>query len=398
MRTDELALREALADMTVGQPALPVDRAAGVRRKYARRRQLLAATGAGVLAVAVVAAVAVGGAFNGTRSAQPINRPVPSWALQWDDHRDGSVPQQVLDKALRSWEDQKLEAAPLPKSQPVQMSEPVWYVGQRVPGTDQVLAVFEAKDLHAGALPLTNGPRLVVATAPWDNVRLATEGSKAAWTFVDIAAPPHNYAGFIGSYISVPKGDAGMHNVVWLLTSPSYKWAQTSVGREDLHGGFVTFDAGQLRAQVEASFHDGTGRYPVGGFVGIPGVPSSHVPTLELPGSLTGVPQSRLTLGPTAAQGRSTEADEDAKAPAGRATTVYARCYSAGDAHGIRVSIDAATDRALAHGVRITCDGRQHVVPGHPTGKSLYGTGGHSVSVKADDLVAWTVAVVIHGQ
>lgn len=393
MRTDELALREALADMTVGQPDLPVDRVAGVRRKHAHRRQLQAVAGACAVAVIAVAAVAVGGTFNGARRVEPLDRSVPSWALQWADHRDGSVPQAVLTNAVNSWASKQRADAPLPKSQPIQMSPAVWYVGEQVPGTDRVLAVFEASGLHAGALPLTTGPRLVVAQANWDDVKNVSATDDGAWTFTDIAAPTRGYPGFIGSYI--PVSDAtGVHNVVWLLTSPSYPHAQFSTGGQTLKDGFVTFDAGQLQIREEVSVQAANGRYPAGGYLGIPGVPSSQVPTLALAGELTGYPQSQLTLGESAGQGSSTYLDEDAKAPAGRATTVYARCYTAGDTRSIRVVVDGDVERGRVRGVRISCDGRQHVVPGNATAINAFDHG-HSVSVRAPALIAWTVAVVI---
>jgi hypothetical protein len=398
VRTDEAALRSALHEATLGQPDAPVDRSGAVRRRYVRRRQLQGVAAAVAVVVVAAGAVVVGGRLPGHRAAEPLNRDLPSWALRWADHRDGSVPQRVLSGAVTSWANTQRSQAPLPAGQPIAARPAVWYVGQRVPGTDQVLAVFEVAGLHAGALNLTNGPRLVVARAEWDLVRLTSEKGSMEWTFKDIAAPPRDYAGFVGSYLRIPAGDDGIHNVVWLLTSPSYPRAQTSLGVRDLHHGFVTFDAGQLDIRVEASMQDEHGRYPAGGYVGIPGVPSSQVPALIPAAVLTGVPQGRLTIGESSGQGSSTYVDDAARAPAGRATTVYARCYSAGASRTIRVSMDAQTDRAMAHGVRITCDNRQHVVPGNPTGSAFIGHGrggGHSVSVRASALVAWTVAVVI---
>src|SRR4051812_15845811 len=217
--TEEQALRSALDEVTVGQPEAPVDRAGAVRRRHVRRRQLQSVAAMAAVAVVAAGAVVVGGNVGGSRHTQELNRPVPSWALAWADHRDGSVPQQVLTGAVTRWTAQQLENAPLPASQPVQMSPVVWYVGQRVPGTDQVLAVFEATGLHAGALGLTKGTRLIVATAPWDDVRLTDAKGSSAWTFVDTAAPPHDYAGYIGGYLPVPRGDNGVHNFIWLLTS-----------------------------------------------------------------------------------------------------------------------------------------------------------------------------------
>jgi hypothetical protein len=420
--TEEQALRSALDEVTLGQPEAPADRAGAVRRRHVRRRQLQSVAAMAAVAVVVAGAVVVGGWLPGHRAAEPLNRDLPSWALRWADHRDGSVPQRVLTGAVSSWVATQRRQAPLPASQPIAMKSAVWYVGQRVPGTDQVLAVFEVKGLHAGALNLTNGTRLVVATAPWDLVRLTDDKGSSAWTFVDTAAPPHDYPGFIGGYLRFTpgayRGDAtefmppelagnGYANVAWLLTSPTYRQVEflgagtntlgtaTSDGTLLLRHGLVNFYVGEMRDRLQVSLQNSRGQAGASGYLGVPGVPKTAAPLLALPGPLTGVPQSRLTLGASASQGSSTYVDDDAHAPAGRATTVYARCYSAGTSRTIRVSMDVQTDRAMAHGVRIPCDNRQHVVPGNPTRRSLYGSGGHSVSVRADDLVSWMVAVVI---
>ena len=388
---DELALREALMDVTTDQPVLPVDRVAGVRRKHARRRQLQGVAGACAVAVVAAGAVALGGTLHTGRTTQSLSRPVPSWAVQWDDHRDGSVPQQVLDSAVSSWVGKQLDDAPLPRTQPTQRQPVVWYVGNRIPGTDQVLAVFEVSGLHAGALPLTQGTRLVVAQAAWDDVKNASASGDRDWQFTDVAAPAHNYAGFIGSYIPVNDVN-GVHNVVWLLTSPSYRRVQTSVGGKPLRDGFTTFDAGALQIRVEASFQDASGRYPAGGYVGIPGAPASQVPTLANPEPLTQVPSGGVSLGEAAGQGSAVNSNLSANAPVGRPTKVYARCYTAGPQRFIRVAVDR---QAATHGVRIPCDLREHVVPGNVTGPSI-DQDGHSFAVQASGLTAWRVAVVIN--
>jgi hypothetical protein len=394
---DELAVRAALADMTVGQPELPVGRVAGVRRKHARRRQLQAVAGACAVAIVAVGAVALGGTFHTSRSTEPLHRSVPSWALPWDDQRDGTVPPQALASLVTRWTGDQLEKAPLPRTQPVQMSPVVWYLGQRIPGTDQVVAVFEAADLHAGALPLTRGPRLVVAHGTLSDVQNVGNGD--GWSYIDVAAPGHDFTGFLGGYVPVDDANGGFRNIVWLLTSPSYRHAQTSVGGYDLHDGYVTFDAGRLRIRVEASIQDASGRYPAGGYVGIPGAPSREVPTLANPEPLAGVPSTNGLLGEEASQGTSSFSDGSAHQPAGRPTTIYARCYAAGGSRFIRVAID---QDGPGKGVRIPCDDRQHVVPGNPTGprntpvEGERGTAGHGYFVQASQLIAWRVAVVIN--
>jgi hypothetical protein len=100
-------------------------------------------------------------------------------------------------------------------------------------------------------------------------------------------------------------------------------------------------------------------------------------------------------MGEAWAQGDSVASDETVHVPAGRPTTIYARCYSAGPAGAIYVAVDRDNARG---GVRIPCDGRQHAVAGNRTGRNSFTPGGkgHSYVVQASDLTAWTVAVVIH--
>lgn len=78
---EELAVREALQDMTLGQPAAPVDRMTGVRRRHVRRR-----TAQLVVAAAVVALVAAGSVFIRSpfsSDTEPANHGGASWMLPW---------------------------------------------------------------------------------------------------------------------------------------------------------------------------------------------------------------------------------------------------------------------------------------------------------------------------
>jgi hypothetical protein len=86
---DELALRTALADMTLGQPELPVDRAGAVRRRHVRRRQLQAAAAAAV--AVVVAGTVIGiGTIRGTGGhvTQPVSPAPKAWQLPWPTRVD----------------------------------------------------------------------------------------------------------------------------------------------------------------------------------------------------------------------------------------------------------------------------------------------------------------------
>src|SRR4051794_29033387 len=96
---EEQALRSALGDVVVGQPAAPHDRLDEVRWRHAQRRQrqLVALGTAVVVAVAGTALGVLGIRTGGNDSAQFAKRNLPAWALQWPDRRDPSIPQRVLD-------------------------------------------------------------------------------------------------------------------------------------------------------------------------------------------------------------------------------------------------------------------------------------------------------------
>ena len=99
---DEVAVRRMFDELTAGQPDAPPDRhglinagCAGTasRRPPARSRRSpprrSVAVGVGTSARPVV--------------PDPGPRSVPAWALPWPDHRNGSVPQSVLDGAVMAW-------------------------------------------------------------------------------------------------------------------------------------------------------------------------------------------------------------------------------------------------------------------------------------------------------
>ena len=103
MTDDDVAVRAALADLTHGQPQFPAGRFGSVKRRAAqhRRRQVVGGLAAVVLAAALVAGLTQ---LPSVRHAPPQARKVPSWALNWPDHRNGSVPQQILDRAVIAWQ------------------------------------------------------------------------------------------------------------------------------------------------------------------------------------------------------------------------------------------------------------------------------------------------------
>src|SRR3954454_19441092 len=96
LTTDEQAMRGALQELGGAQPDAPVDRVAGVRRRY-RRRRTAQSFGA---ALGVAALVAGGLAVVSTlRSSptQPANTaasPALYWQLTWPERSDGTVDKQ----------------------------------------------------------------------------------------------------------------------------------------------------------------------------------------------------------------------------------------------------------------------------------------------------------------
>jgi hypothetical protein len=387
--TDEDALREALHDLTAAQPASPVERMTGVRRRHRRRRAVQSV--AGVLSLAVVTAGVVAGVrLVGTSTGADLASRGPSWALPWPDHRDGSVPQSVLDGAVTAWRylgDGGTSSQPLPQPRQV-----IWYVGQRVRGTDDVAVVFEA-DSPAGH-------RLVAGFATASEV---TEGQSAydtadassPWVLYDVAAPKRGAIGenkgFVG--LNLPGANGNYHDVVLVLTRPDLvglHWGaccdRANVGDQRLVHGLAIWDAGTVRSQVEVSIRDARGSYPYGGFVGVDGAGKSFVPQLAPAAAFdVAIPPASpdKNLGEATGQGASVNQAMSARGTG--PATVYARCYGSS-------SISVAVDGGRKATIR--CDDSEHLVRGVPLGTDRPSEG-HQFSVDASDLTAWRVAVVL---
>jgi hypothetical protein len=382
---EEQALHTALVDATIGQPAMPVDRIAAVRRRHTRRRAAQSVTAAVAVVAAVAGTVATTHLFRG-RPVVAADRPVPSWALPWPDHRNGSVPQHVLDGAVTAWRhlanQSTTDVLPAPTSV-------TWYVGQTVDKGSQVAVVFEVD----GAA----GHRLVAGFAQADQVmdgQPAVTESGSPWVVYDVPAPDRSFDGFIGLNLAGTDGGEGnFHNWVVAVTAPRPQpvrlYVDGGAGYEPLVDGLTVFDAGLVRDRVVLALTTSSGRFITGGPVSVPGSPDSAVPQLEQVGPLTGVTLTPSSLGEATGQGPVVNQASSVRRLG--ATTIYARCYGPS---AIRVAID--DDRTNA-GVKIPCDDQQHEVAG-PALKA-HGSPfahGHGFTVNAGHYTAWRVAVVVH--
>jgi hypothetical protein len=212
---DEVALRDALDDLARDQPQPPAGRYAAVRRRVVRHRLRRAAAGAGVLAVAVAAVVtAVALPVSGTRPEAARPRPVPGWALPWSDHRNGSVPQRVLDGAVAAWR----HFISMQTGRAVQPGRVIWYVGQTVPAVGEVVVIFEADS--------PDGHQLVMATALTSEVmngQQAWSGVLSPWELNEVPAPSPPRAGlWVGLNLMGVGTSRGPSNDIWsvILAGP----------------------------------------------------------------------------------------------------------------------------------------------------------------------------------
>jgi len=380
---DELAMRSALADLVDNQPDAPVDRFDGVRRRHARRRRMQAATAAACAALAV-AGVGIGvGLRPGHTSVTPAHRDVPSWALPWPEHRSASVPQPVLDGAVRAWRDRMYgEGAPSMYSP----RKVIWYVAEPGVQKTQIAVVFEVER--------DDGDHRLVAG--WLNDP-ANPQSSDNWSLYDVGAPdPHDRNLVISFYLEgadLQEPD----NAFLVLTDPSHRTVVPSVPGQvppvaQLDNGFAILPYGPLRHQLHLALSSGRGPDVPVGVVGLADAPDSQVPALEPPAELVGVPQSRM-LSEASGAGDEVGFNESPPAERGR-TVIYARCYGG-------PSLDVTVDSQTSAAVTIPCDDQQHVVDGPallPGGDKSYeahsGGPGHSTEITAGTLVAWRVAVV----
>lgn len=347
---EDLGLRQALLDATIGQPDAPVDRLAGVRRRHTRRRV------AQLSAAAAIAAAAVVGSLLGVGSLRPhaadeLNRPVPPWALRYDDHRDGSVPQHVLDGAVTAWKVfTRHEPAALPTG-PV-----TWYVGNLVADKQSVAVIFEAQHRLVGAVApaeeVMHGQPPVTSTG---------NGPNTPWEIFDAPAPPptfdRSFHGVIGLNVHGPVADATQslwaENWALVLAPPTAHSAYVAFGGTiRLDHGYGAVETPHLVTDqpLEVSAKLANGRV-IGGYIGVPGNASSFVPQLAEPPPFTDRLPAGIDLGAVAAQGTNGASE----AQAHRHGTVVAEVLCTGPGPLTLL----VNDQPMG---RVRCDGRQHRV------------------------------------
>jgi hypothetical protein len=334
MNADELALRELFQDLTAGQPPAPPGRYAAVRRRLVRHRWEQAAAWSAAIAV-TGAAAAVVAVLPARPAVQPGSRPVPAWAVPWPDHRNGSVPQRVLDGAVTGWQHQWL----LDKgTSPPAVRKLIWYVGQTAAAGEDVIVAFEAdtasgRYLVAGS---TIASEVMHGQPGW-----VASGNSSPWVLWTAPAPARSDGLAIGLNLSGPQtGTAGPDNWIMVLAAPDVRtvtWmAPTSSGPRPgsaaAERGLAIADTGPVTGRVMltgliARHRDVLGR-PRN--VGVPGsfVPpdtqGSDVPTLAQPAPLSLPPAYRSNAG-ISGQGNGGYTHSGQFVP--RRPAVFARCY-----------------------------------------------------------------------
>ncbi len=304
MTTDELALRQALQDLTAGQPPAPPGRHEAVRRRIVRHRWAQAAAGSAALAAIGTAAVVVaavlppptGGAVSGSRT-------VPGWALPWSDHRDGSVSQRVLDGAVNAWRNLR---GVTNGTSPLDVRKVIWYVGQTAAKGHDVIVTFEAST--------SAGKYLVAGFAAASQVTHGQPGwsqgsDSSPWVLYAAPAPRRRGDLVIGLNLAVPSAkSANPDNWIMVLTAPDVRtlaWSApvssevtgqvaSGTGAEGVattNHGLVIANIGRLIGRVQVtdlivghrSILKSTTYVGVPGSVAMRGSQGSDVPALAAP-------------------------------------------------------------------------------------------------------------------
>ena len=362
---DEQAVKAMFHDAASGQPQAPVNRAQAVRVRVVRRRTRMAAIVAANAGLMIAIVVAFAAALGPGRHQVAVSYPPrPPWALPWPDHRDGSVPQRVLDHAVLAWrhlaaiETTGSGLAPAP-------GKIAWYVGQKAVNGQVVAVMFEAQT--------PTGPRLVAGEAIASEVmngQPAWSDASTPWQLYDVPAPRPRPGLVLSLNLSGVTATATRDPDDWVLVlatprawNVSYNLYAARGATKRLIGGggamltdgLGEFDAGQITAQVVLTrlLVGNRNVLPAPVPVGIPGSPGSQVPSLEMAGPVT-TPARFIDVVEFTGQGPG--ADGATSLVRGNLTLV-ARCF--GDAP-LRLSFPVRSgSRDLG---TIACDNRSHVL------------------------------------
>jgi hypothetical protein len=303
--SDETAVRRMFDDLTAGQPDAPADRHGRIKRKVFLHRVTQAIGTFAVIGAATALAVGIGTSAHGV--APNIGpRPAPAWSLPWPDHRNGSVPQRVLNGAVLAWRHQAAahDGTPLSATANARVT---WYVGQTVAAGEVVAVVFEADSAA--------GKRLVAGWAMASAVMHGQPGTSpgsSVWLLYDVAAPRPSRGLFIG--LNMPgRARPGRNPDNWIavLAAPDVRGvgftvagpsttktnsqgttssSSTELGMAPADHGLAVADIGQIGSPVQVTSLNVGNRNTLASpaDVGVPGSAASHVPLLAAPGAVRG--------------------------------------------------------------------------------------------------------------
>lgn len=389
MNADELAVREMFQDLTAAQPPAPPWRYQRVRQRLVRHRWRQAATW-GAAAAAIGAAAVAGAILPAVPGGDHVRpRPVPAWALPWPDHRNGSVPEQVLNGAVTAWQ----HLGGIDASRRLQVTglrQVIWYVGQTAAAGQDVIVTFEAvtrtgRYLVAGLATASDVMHGQPGWSPSDN--------SSPWVLWDAPAPAQRSGLAIGLNMPGRQAATGTpDNWIMVLAAPDVQavsWiTPTSNGPRPgsavTERGLAIADTGQVTGRVLltsliAGHRNvlGPAKYvAVPGNVSPPGNQSSDVPQLASPQVLSPPPAYSSVEGGTG-QGATFYDDESLHDHVFQRTPVlFARCYGP---EPLRIYLGSRLAGL------IPCDNAQH--------KLLLGRAGHrlpaDLAIKTNDLTAW---------
>jgi hypothetical protein len=355
--SDESRLRQLFDDMTASQPDLPPARSHRIRAR-ARRHRINQLAG-GLAVVLAAAGIALGLTAPGGAPA-PASRPVPSWALPWPDHRNGSLPRQVLRRAVTAWRHQAALSQGMPLSD-LASTRAIWYVGQTAVHGQVVVVMFETDS--------PEGRRLVAGWATASDVMRPQNfpAGVSPWVLYDVPAPRPSGNLAIGLNFHGTTAGSGRNPDNWIAvlagpevseisfsaprpTAPQAATAE-AVGIGTTSRGLLIADTGQLGGPVQLTALNTARRkvLPAAADVGVPGAVNSQVPQLAFPGTL------RLPRGFRSIEGLAGQGDVTGEVSGGHGRlTVVGRCYGPAS---LRIVLDGGRRQALG---TIPCDDLVH--------------------------------------